>query len=87
MTHTKEVVINLIQGMGFEDINISDDQSLKNDVGFDSLDKVDLVIRCEREFGIRFFDEDHEAIKTIGDIVSYIEDKVKLNEAKNGIEN
>ncbi|MBQ3920368.1 MAG: acyl carrier protein [Oscillospiraceae bacterium] len=46
------------------------------DLGADSLDVVDLIQALEDEFGIDIPDEDAQKIKTLGDIVSYIEEKV-----------
>lgn len=44
-----------------------------DDLGADSLDVVDLVMSIEEEFDIEIPDEAVEKIKTVGDIVSYIE--------------
>ena len=45
------------------------------DLGADSLDVVELVMRFEEEFEIEIPDEDAEKITTVGDAVSYIEKK------------
>lgn len=45
------------------------------DLGADSLDVVELVMRFEEEFEIEIPDEDAEKIVTVGDAVSYIEKK------------
>ncbi|RYX80576.1 acyl carrier protein [bacterium] len=45
------------------------------DLGADSLDVVELVMRFEEEFEIEIPDEDAEKIATVGDAVSYIEGK------------
>lgn len=47
------------------------------DLGADSLDVVELVMRFEEEFEIEIPDEDAEKIATVGDVVSYIEGKVE----------
>ena len=46
---------------------------LAEDLGADSLDMADLVMAIEDEFEIEVLDEDIEGIKTVGDIVEYIE--------------
>ena len=46
-----------------------------DDLGADSLDVVDLVMSIEEEFDMEIPDEAVEKIKTVGDIVSYIESK------------
>ncbi len=46
------------------------------DIDADSLDVVELVMALEEEFNLEIADEDVEKIKTIGDIVSYIEKQI-----------
>ncbi len=45
-----------------------------DDLGADSLDVVDLIMSFEDEFSLEIPDEALESIKTVGDIVKYIED-------------
>ena len=52
------------------------DSVLLEDLGADSLDLVDLAMSIEDEFDIELSDEALEKIKTVGDLVSYIEDKI-----------
>ena len=47
------------------------------DLGADSLDVVELVMRFEEEFEIEIPDEDAEKITTVGEAVSYIEKKAE----------
>ena len=47
-----------------------------DDLGADSLDIVDLVMTLEEEFDTEIPDEDIENLKTVGDIVKYIEERV-----------
>lgn len=51
--------------------------SITEDLGADSLDVVDLVMSLEEEFDMEIPDEAVENIKTIGDIVKYIEEKLE----------
>ena len=53
------------------------DSSLVEDLGIDSLDFVDIVMSLEDEFDSEFPEEDMTDIKTVGDIVKYIEDKLQ----------
>ena len=48
--------------------------SITDDLGADSLDVVDLVMSLEEELDVEIPDEEVENIKTVGDIVKYIED-------------
>ena len=61
-------------GVKFEEV--TQEASFVNDLGADSLDTVELIMGLEEEFEIEIPDEDAEKIKTVGDIIKYIEDKV-----------
>lgn len=50
--------------------------SFTSDLGADSLDTVELIMAIEEEFKIEVPDEDAEKIKTVGEIIKYIEDKI-----------
>lgn len=54
--------------------SISEDSSITDDLGADSLDVVDLVMDIEENFSIEIPEDQVENIKTVGDIVKYIED-------------
>ena len=56
--------------------DLEESTTLVEDLGADSLDLVDLVMSFEDEFDMEFPDEDVDSIKTVGDIVNYIEDRV-----------
>lgn len=58
-----------------EEEKVTAEASITEDLGADSLDVVDLVMSIEEEFDIEIPDEAVEGIKTVGDIVSYIESK------------
>ena len=45
---------------------------LIDDLGADSLDVVELVMKMEEEFGIEIPDEEAEKIKTVNDVIQYI---------------
>ena len=59
-----------------EEDAITMDTDLVEDLGADSLDVVDLVMSLEEEFDIEIPDEDAEGIRTVGDVVHYIENLV-----------
>ncbi|MCR5599477.1 MAG: acyl carrier protein [Ruminococcus sp.] len=54
-----------------DEVNL--DANIQDDLGADSLDVVDLITTIEDEFDISIPDEAVEEIKTVGDIVNYIE--------------
>ena len=53
---------------------IAADTRLEDDLGADSLDVVDLLMSLEDEFDVEIQDEDIENIRTVSDIVAYIEE-------------
>lgn len=57
------------------DVNdIELDTDLAEDLGADSIDLVDLIMTFEDEFDLEIPDEDVEDVKTVGDIVRYLEE-------------
>ena len=67
----------LCDQLDVEEEQVTLDASITDDSGADSLDVVDLVMSIEEEFDLEFPDEEVENIKTVGDIVKYIESKVE----------
>ena len=62
--------------LDLEEEQVNEDSEVIDDLGADSLDIVDLVMTLEEEFDTEIPDEDIENLKTVGDIVKYIEDRV-----------
>lgn len=56
-----------------EEDSITTETSISEDLGADSLDVVDLLMSLEDEFEIEVPDEEIENIKTVGELVKYIE--------------
>ena len=59
-----------------EEDTITNDTIITEDLGADSLDVVDLLMSIEDEFEIEVPDTEIENIKTVGELVKYIEDHV-----------
>ncbi|MCL1830228.1 MAG: acyl carrier protein [Oscillospiraceae bacterium] len=59
--------------LDYDEDSVTMGSSIIDDLGADSLDVVDLVISLEEEFDMEIPDEEIEGIKTIGDMVKYIE--------------
>ena len=53
------------------------DSNMVTDIGADRLDIVQLLIKMEKEYGFKFSDEEMKNVKTVGDVVRYIEEKIK----------
>ena len=69
-----EIIVDQLE---CEKDEVTMEASITEDLGADSLDVVDLVMSIEENFDIEIPDEDVENIKTVGDIVKYIESKVE----------
>ncbi|MBP3696548.1 MAG: acyl carrier protein [Clostridia bacterium] len=55
---------------------VTENASITGDLGADSLDLVDLAMSIEDEFDIELSDDALEKIKTVSDLVAYIEDRI-----------
>lgn len=66
----KEIVVDQLQQ---DADNVTPNSTFVDDLGADSLDIVELIMRFEDEFGIEIPDEKAEKIKTVSDVVKYID--------------
>ena len=64
--------------LGVKKEEVTDNAKFVDDLGADSLDTVELVMALEEEFEIDIPDEDAGNIKTVGEIIKYIEDKTRI---------
>ena len=67
----------IVEQLDVEEDAVTMEASITADPGADSLDVVDLVMSIEESFDVEIPDEEVENIKTVGDIVKYIENKVE----------
>jgi acyl carrier protein len=67
----KEIIVRELK---LDAEKVTMEASLENDLGADSLDAVEVIMALEEEFDLEFSDEASETIKTVGDIVRYIEE-------------
>ncbi len=61
--------------LNVEGMDITEDSKFKEDLNADSLDLFELVMALEDEFGVEIPSEDLEKIVSVGDVISYINDK------------
>jgi acyl carrier protein len=68
----KDVIVNKL---GVEPGEVTDDAAFVDDLGADSLDTVELIMAFEETFNLEIPDEDAEKIRTVGDAISYLNSK------------
>ncbi len=68
----KEIIVEQLSLDDDSSITINTD--LQEDLDADSLDAVEIIMNIEEEFEIKIPDEEIDNIRTIGDIINYIED-------------
>ena len=63
----------IVEELGVDEPEVTPNARFIEDLGADSLDTVELVMRFEEEFDIEIPDEDAEKIQSVRDAISYIE--------------
>ena len=76
MKYMEKVTEIIIENLGIEASQVTPEASFVDDLGADSLDTVELVMAFEEEFGLDIPDEEAEKLQTVGDVVSYLEEKL-----------
>ena len=64
----------LAEQLDIDEEKITMDSNILEDFEADSLDVVDMVMSLEDEFGIEIPDEQVENLRTVGDVVRYVEE-------------
>ena len=65
----------VVDQLGVDEDQVTEDASFIDDLGADSLDTVELIMAFEEEFDVEIPDEDAQKIKTVKDVIEYIESK------------
>lgn len=71
----KERILTILEEFGVERRTVTENVHFVKDLGFDSLDTVDLMMKLEQEFGLRIPDEDYHKLTTMGKLVKYLEEE------------
>ena len=70
----KEIIV---EQLGVEESQVTEQAKFVEDLGADSLDTVELVMAFEEEFDIEIPDEDAEKLTTVGEATSYLKNKTE----------
>jgi acyl carrier protein len=73
-TRVKKIIVDKL---GVDEAEVTNEASFTNDLGADSLDTVELIMEFEKEFNISIPDEQAETITTVGQAVTYLEEHAK----------
>ncbi len=72
-----KVIAIIVDKLGVEEKEVTNEASFTNDLGADSLDTVELIMEFEKEFNIAIPDDQAENIQSVGDAVTYITENAK----------
>lgn len=75
MTYDKVKAL-IVEQLGVSEADVKEDSRLKEDLKADSASIMMLVMDVETEFGIEVEDDAIEKVKTVADMVAYIEEKM-----------
>jgi acyl carrier protein len=71
-----KVIELIVEELGVEASEVTIEASFIEDLGADSLDTVELIMKFEEEFDIDIADEDAESLTTVGKAIEYLEKKL-----------
>lgn len=63
----------IVDKLGVDESEVTNEASFTNDLGADSLDTVELIMEFEKEFDVSIPDEQAENIQTVGQAIEYLE--------------
>ncbi|MFW5755556.1 MAG: acyl carrier protein [Tangfeifania sp.] len=67
----------IVDKLGVDESEVTNDASFTNDLGADSLDTVELIMEFEKEFDLAIPDDQAEKISTVGEAIQHIEEATK----------
>ena len=71
----KDVVATIAEQLGVDIAEVTDEKSFIEDLNADSLDLTEMIMTLEEKFNVEIADEQAEKLKTVGDVVSFINSK------------
>jgi acyl carrier protein len=75
MSIEQDVIDIIVEQLGVDKADVTVEKSFVEDLNADSLDLTELIMTFEERFGFEISEEDAEKLKTVGDVVKYIEQK------------
>ncbi len=75
MSVEQEVIDIVVEQLGVDKDDVTLSKSFVEDLNADSLDLTELIMTFEERFGCEITEEDAEKMKTVGDVVSFLESR------------
>lgn len=69
----------IVEQLGVDEAEVTPNASFVDDLGADSLDRVELIMAFEEAFDIEIPDEEAEKIKTVQDATAYVDKHAKVS--------
>lgn len=63
--------------LGISSGDYRNEESFQEDLGCDSLDMVDLIMECEKQFNISIPDDDVDKLRTVQNLIDYVTERCK----------
>lgn len=73
MPTEQEVIDIVVEQLGVDKDEVTAEKSFVEDLNADSLDLTELIMTFEERFGCEISEEEAEKLKTVGDVIKYIE--------------
>ena len=80
MTLEQEVIDIVVEQLGVDKDDVTASKSFIEDLNADSLDLTELIMTFEERFGCEISEEEAEKLKTVGDVITYIQKHAKATE-------
>jgi acyl carrier protein len=74
LERVKGIIVDLL---GVEESQIVPEARFREDLEADSLDLVELIMALEEEFGGEISDDEAQEIKTVGQVITYIDERMR----------
>ena len=73
---TEKIQLIIKDNFGLDEMSLKGDANFSDDLGIDSLDIMELLIRIEKEFNIKIPDEDAEKLTNTSSIIAYVQQQL-----------
>lgn len=73
MSIQQKVIDIVVEQLGVDKDDVTADKSFVEDLNADSLDLTELIMTFEEQFNCEISQEQAEKLKTVGDVIQYIE--------------